>query len=99
MGSEVDCSGVSRAVWFINRPPNHRLDDFLSTNNELLGNISRENKISFVMGDFLTSQFLDGMYSNVFFPLITRPSRIASNTATLIDNIFANNFFEHLRSC
>ena len=47
----------------------------------------------------LTGQFLDGMYSNMFFPLITRPSRITSHTATLIDNIFANNFFERLRSC
>ena len=51
------------------------------------------------MGDFLTSQFLDGMYSNVFFPLITCPSRITSHTATLIDNIFVNNFFERMRSC
>ena len=46
----------------------------------------------------LTGQFLDGMYSNMFFPLITRPSRITSHTATLIDNIFANNFFERSRS-
>ncbi|CAH3040926.1 unnamed protein product, partial [Porites lobata] len=55
-----------------------------------------ENKICFLMGDFninlinyqnhhLTGQFLDGMYSNMFFPLITRPSRITSHTATLID--------------
>ena len=96
-------------VGIVYRPPNHRLDDFLSTNNELLGNISRENKICFLMGDFninlinyqnhhLTGQFLDGMYSNMFFPLITRPSRITSHTATLIDNIFANNFFERSRS-
>ena len=27
----------------------------------------------------------------MFFPLITRPTRITSNTATLIDNIFTNN--------
>ncbi|CAH3175603.1 unnamed protein product, partial [Porites lobata] len=57
---------------------------------------SLENKICFLMGDFninlinyqnhhLTGQFLDGMYSNMFFPLITRPSRITSHTATLID--------------
>ena len=46
----------------------------------------------------LTGQFLDGMYSNMFFPLITRLSRITSHTATLIDNIFANNFFERSRS-
>ena len=27
----------------------------------------------------------------MFFPLITRPTRITSNTATLIDNIFTSN--------
>ena len=27
----------------------------------------------------------------MFFPLITRPTRITSNTATLIDNIFTNH--------
>ena len=31
------------------------------------------------------------MYSRMFFPLIARPTRITSNTATLIDNIFTNN--------
>ena len=31
------------------------------------------------------------MYSRMFFPLITRPTRITSNTATLFDNIFTNN--------
>ena len=70
-------------VGIVYRPPNQRLDDFLSTNNELLGNVSRENKICFLIG-----QFLDGMYSNMFFPLITRPLRITSHTATLTDNIF-----------
>ena len=91
------------------RPPNQSVDDFVSSNNELLDKISRENKICFLMGDFnvslmnyqhrqLTGQFLDGMSSNMFFPLITRPSRITTHTATLIDNIFVNNFFERSRS-
>ena len=35
------------------------------------------------------------MYSNTFFPLITRPTRITSHTATLIDNIFTNHFHHH----
>jgi hypothetical protein len=40
----------------------------------------------------LTSEFMDIMYSNMFFPLITRPTtRITSYNATLIDNIFTNN--------
>ena len=54
------------------------------------------------MGDFnmnllnyhthqFTGEFLDIMYSNMCFLLITRPTRITFNTVTLIDNIFANN--------
>jgi hypothetical protein len=43
-----------------------------------------------------TNEFLDIMYSNMFFPLITRPTRITSHTATLIDNIFTNHIDHHL---
>ena len=74
-------------VLFFCLSPNHRLDDFLSTNNELLCNISRENKICFLMGDFninlinyqnhhLTGQFLDGMYSNMFFLWLRVPREL-----------------------
>ena len=45
-----------------------------------------------------TCEFLDGLHLNTFFPMITCPSRITSHTATLPDNIFANKFFDHLRS-
>ena len=31
------------------------------------------------------------MFSGSFFPLISRPTRITSNPATLIDNIFTND--------
>ena len=37
-----------------------------------------------------TSEFLDIMFSRAFFPLISRPTRITSNSASLIDNIFTN---------
>ena len=61
------------------------------------------------MGDFnlnlmnhhchsITGEFLDALYSNMFFPLITRPTRITSHSATLIDNIFVNQFFDSSRS-
>ena len=70
---------------------------------------TRENQICFIMGDFNfnlinfqrhqnTGEFLDGLHSNMFFPMITRPTRITSHTATLLDNIFANNCFDHSRS-
>ena len=32
------------------------------------------------------------MYSKAFFPLINKPTRVTEKTATLIDNIFTNNF-------
>lgn len=35
--------------------------------------------------------FLNIMYSKMFFPLITRPTIITSYTATLLDNIFINS--------
>ena len=38
-----------------------------------------------------TGEFLDIMFSRSFFPLISRPTRITSNSATLIDNICTND--------
>ncbi len=61
------------------------------------------------MGDFnlnllnydshsLACEFLDGMYSNMFIPLITScPTRITAYTSTLIDNLFTNNFLPYLQ--
>ena len=74
-----------------------------------MGKISRENKICYVMGDFnlnlmncdchsLTGEFLDGIYSNMFVPLITLPKRITAHTSTLIDIIFTNNFHPNIIS-
>ena len=42
-----------------------------------------------------TNEFLDSMFSSIFVPLITRPTRITSNTVTLIDNIFSNDLDNH----
>ena len=42
-------------------------------------------------------EFLDALYSNMFFPLITRPTRITCHSATLIDNIFVNQIFDRSR--
>ena len=38
------------------------------------------------------------MSSNTFLPLITRPTRVPANSATLIDNIFTNHFDSSLQS-
>ena len=53
------------------------------------------------MGDFNINQshqpsneFINLMVSNSLYPLISKPTRLTSTTATLIDNIFTNNL-EH----
>ena len=91
-------------VGIIYRPPNQNVNDFV------IRMTTRDNKICYLMGDFnsnllnnqnhnATGEFLDGLYSHLFFPLITLPSRITSHTATLIDNIFSNHVeHSYLRS-
>ena len=89
---------VSVVYW----PPNQNLREFMNSLDSLLASISKENMICYVLGDWnldlinhychdTTGELLETMYSRMFFPLITRPTRITSNTATLIDNIFTNN--------
>ena len=66
----------------IYRLPNHNVDEFLTMTNELLRKVSKEKKICYLMGDFhsATVEFLDALYSNMFFPLITHPTRIRKGT-------------------
>jgi hypothetical protein len=55
------------------------------------------------MGDFnldlrhydshhFTQEFLDSLFPHMLIPLITKPTRVTSHSATLIDNIFTNCF-------
>ena len=68
----------------------------------VLEQIRQESKIVYLMGDYNinllnsdthipSGEFMDILYSNEFLPLISRPTRISTNSATLIDNIFTNN--------
>ena len=54
------------------------------------------------MGDFnlellhfeqhpLTGEFVDFMFSHLLYPLITKPTCLTFDTASLIENIFTNN--------
>ena len=75
------------------RPPNQNLDSFMYEFNKILSTISKDNKQCYFMGDFnLAQEFVDSSFSHMFLPLITRPTRITSHTAILIDNIFTNSF-------
>ena len=97
-------------VGLIYCPLNQNVNDFVTRMNDVLEKISWDNKTCYLMGDFnlnllnnenhnTTGEFLDGLYSHLFFPLITLPSRITSHTASLIDNIFSNHVeHSYLRS-
>ena len=73
--------------------------------NEKLGDMCESintcSKKLYIMGDFnidllknescpLTSEFVDTVYSHSLLPCITRPTRVTSRTATLIDNILCS---------
>ena len=91
-------------VGIVYRPPDSKLNEFLCDFDLLVEKISKENKLVFLMGDWnlnlirhhchkATSEFLDTLFSRLFFPLITRPTRITAHKASLIDNIFTNDPF------
>ena len=84
------------------RPPDSNLNEFLSDLDHVLEKITKENKLVFLIGDWnlnlinhhchkVTSDFLDLLYSRMFFPLITRPTGITANKALLIDSIFTKD--------
>ena len=86
----------------IYRPPQGNIKSFIDKLNDILNVIKSEKKIQYIMGDFninlinyhshyLTNEFVDMIYSFYSKPLITKPTRITSNSATLIDNIFTND--------
>ena len=63
--------------------------------------VSKEQKQIFLLGGFNinllnyndhqpTNDFSDSLASNSFFPYILHPTRIASHSKTLIDNIFSS---------
>ena len=71
-----------------------------------LEKISKEKNDAYLMGDFNinlinynshnpTSQFLDGICFNSFFPYIHIPTRHTPRSKTLTDNIFHDNINEN----
>ena len=94
--------GKNLIIGVIYRAPDDNLLNFVNTFNNILDKITKENKLCYLMGDFnvnlmnyqknnLTGEFLDSMFSHLLIPMINRPTRITSHTATLIDNILTNN--------
>ena len=99
--------GKNIVVGVIYRPPNQNTAAFIDELNDILINITRGNKLCYIMGDFNldllryndnvpTQEFIDRLFSYSFYPLISNPTRITSHTATLIDNIFTNQLSDNV---
>ena len=83
----------------IYRRPGSDPVDFNNKLNDILSIITRERKRCIHAGDYNlnllnasthppTSEFTDINFSHSLFPVINKPTRITSTSATLIDNIF-----------
>lgn len=84
----------------IYRAPGSNIEVFKDWMEELFS--KKSHKTIFICEDFnidllnpnkykMTDEFINTMYSTGLYPKITRPSRITSHCATLIDNIFTND--------
>lgn len=91
-------------VGMIYRPPNSSITDFLSTMEFILPIITKNVKTPcYLLGDFNINllnynsdnnvkDFVNMLYTYYIFPVITKPTRVTSTSATLIDHIWTNNF-------
>lgn len=97
---EIDFQTLKKLqVTCVYRTPGSSIDIFNEKIYELI-NLNSAKEI-IVCGDFninllnssvhsKTADFINMMYSNMLFPVISKPSRITLDTTTLIDNIFSN---------
>ncbi len=97
-------------VGCIYRPPNSDLSQFTNELDNILITLNKKCKMpKFLMGDFNldlihvdshapTCEFLNQFASFSYLPTIHHPTRITESSATLLDNIFTNNFKFRMKS-
>ena len=101
--NDVFRMGKSIVVGVIYRPPGTDVSECYILLKEILSKIQKEGKICYLLGDYdidlfnyevhsPTAEFIDLMHSHSLMPLVNRPTRISGHSATLIDNIFNNNY-------
>lgn len=93
-------------IGVIYRHPTGNIKMFNEEMEKVLQKINQEKKLCFLCGDFnidikrqehLPSQnFINMMISENFIPHITCPTRISSETETIIDNIFVSQTVENM---
>ncbi len=86
-----------------NTEPHADIDIFSSNMEDIMDIIHREhNKTSIILGDMnvcllkfqthaKTNNYLDSIFSHGFLPIISKPTRVTTSTATLLDHIYTND--------
>lgn len=101
----ISCSlfgGKNVIIGCIYRPPDSNINHFNDAFAASLDVIGKEGKLCFIQGDFNidlvkseshapSTDFINLLYSSYFYPVITKPTRMTSSSATLIDNIVTNS--------
>ena len=100
---EIDKDHVGKEknviIGVIYRPPNTDIAEFNRYMTEILDKMKPENKMVACIGDYNISlmnveshgpsqKFAEMMYSFSMYPCITKPTRVTTKSASLIDNIF-----------
>ena len=86
------------------RPPNGKMKSFKAHIKHIFERNLHKNQKMFFLGDYNLNcldyekntkvrSFLNLLFSYGMIPTINKPTRITKNTATAIDNIFINSFF------
>ena len=98
---EIVKEGKNLIVGTVYKSPDTCGAEFNDHLEECLGKVNKENKQCYIAGDFNfdllsyalhsdTNAFIDTMYYSSFLPLITKPTRVTTNSFTCIDNVFTN---------
>ena len=86
-------------VGIVYPPPSTNITTFTEHVLNIIDYLQVENKQCYIMGDFNinltnygshteTQDYIDAMFQHSFIPLINKPTRITTTTATVIDNIY-----------
>ena len=105
---EIKYKNISFIVGTLYRRPNSNFNSFLDEYEGILTQISNENKLVYLMGDFnlnlldsktlSVSRYLNTLNGFNFISTINKPTRISSCSATIIDHIFTNNYMNFVKN-
>lgn len=100
--NQTEKNTIVGVIYRPNTLPRADVDIFSSTLFDVMDIINSEKKFSVMMGDVnmdllkfgthdKTNDYVDGIFSHGYIPVILKPTRLTNTSATLIDHIYSNN--------